>query len=209
MLSIYLILFFGSLCSNVAIALSVPREEEALCLDSHFDASSNNGHQVHKWTPCKWKSQDIVFNKPSYLRFSTDNNLAQETTSAPFDITFHCLHTAKDTCQKAERAFNKAANMISSVVLFRESVRVNATLMSFCQTGAECGQSIMTLGGSSPARAMPLLNNDGMMRLHPQALVKQFGLADHPAFVPYDILSVFNADAPFWFEVSGIYIYIY
>jgi hypothetical protein len=26
-------------------------------------------------------------------------------------------------------------------------------------------------------------------------------LQDHPAFAEYDILSVFNADAPFWFEV--------
>ncbi|CEP11277.1 hypothetical protein [Parasitella parasitica] len=70
--------------------------------------------------------------------------------------------------------------------------------------GNECGKSMMTLGGSSPARAMPLLNDDGLMRLHPQALVKQFMLQDHPAFAEYDILSVFNADAPFWFEEDGI-----
>ncbi|KAI8372654.1 hypothetical protein EDC96DRAFT_438776 [Choanephora cucurbitarum] len=63
---------------------------------------------------------------------------------------------------------------------------------------------MMTLGGSSPARAMPLLSNDGLLRLYPQALVKQFGLADHPAYASYDILSVFNADAPFWFEDDGI-----
>jgi hypothetical protein len=209
MISIYLILFLGTLCSKVTIASSsVSPEEETICLDSHFDAFSIGDHKVHKWTSCRWKRQNIVFDKPSYLRLST-NNPAQETSSAPFEITFQCLHTSKATCQKAERAFKKAADMISSMILFRESVRVNATLMSFCQTGAECGQSMMTLGGSSPARAMPLLNDDGLTRLHPQALVKQFGLADHPAFAPYDILSVFNADAPFWFEVSKPHLHIH
>lgn len=201
--SICLILFFGILWNKVAIA-SIPLEE-AMCLDSHFDVPSNSDHKIHKWTPCRWKRQDIVFDRPSYLQFSTDDDTAKKTSSAPFDITFQCRHTSEVVCGKAERAFKKAADMISSVVLFRESVRVNATLMSFCQTGDECGSSMMTLGGSSPARAMPLLNNDGLVRLHPQALVKQFGLVDHPAFAPYDILSVFNADAPFWFEVSKTY----
>ncbi|KAI9028079.1 hypothetical protein CLU79DRAFT_737630 [Phycomyces nitens] len=62
----------------------------------------------------------------------------------------------------------------------------------------------MTLGGSSPARLIPLLNEDGMVRLHPQSLVKQLDLPDRPEYAHSDILSVFNADAPFWFEDDGL-----
>ncbi|GAA5801878.1 hypothetical protein HPULCUR_007335 [Helicostylum pulchrum] len=124
--------------------------------------------------------------------------------SAPFDITVNCLHTEPIICQKAERAFKKAADIISDVILFKEPVKVNATMMSFCKALNECGTGMLTLGGSSPARAMPLLNNDGLFRLHPQALVKQFGLDDHPAYAPFDILSIFNADAPFWFQEDNV-----
>ncbi|KAI8878673.1 hypothetical protein K501DRAFT_151978, partial [Backusella circina FSU 941] len=125
-------------------------------------------------------------------------------TSSSFDITFQCYHVPNSTCEKAKRSFEKAAQIISSVVLFKEPVRVNATLMSFCQMGSECNKGMMTLGGSSPTRSIPLINTDGLSRLHPQALVKQFDLSDHPSYFPYDIISVFNADAPFWFEEDDV-----
>ncbi|KAI7895559.1 uncharacterized protein EV154DRAFT_477357 [Mucor mucedo] len=139
-----------------------------------------------QWNSCE--TQRVRQRKRSYLR------------SAPMEIAFQCLHTEPSICNKAERAFQKAGKTIASTFLFKEPVRVNATMMSFCQVTGECGKNMMTLGGSSPARAIPLLNSDGMTRLHPQALVKQFGLTDHPAFAPFDIIGIFNADAPFWFE---------
>ncbi|KAL0092509.1 hypothetical protein J3Q64DRAFT_1654054, partial [Phycomyces blakesleeanus] len=39
-----------------------------------------------------------------------------------------------------------------------------------------------------------------MVRLHPQSLVKQLDMPISPEYSHSDILSVFNADAPFWFE---------
>lgn len=175
-----------------------------MCLDSNFEAFTNKKIKAHAWTPCS-SNADTIDLHPSYLRFSSSGTADQLTTSAPFEIAFKCYHAPRNVCEKAERAFKKAADMISSVILFREPVKVNATLVSFCQMGNECGKNMMTLGGSSPARAMPLLNDDGLLRLHPQALVKQYMLQDHPAFAEYDILSVFNADAPFWFEVIQYY----
>ncbi|CAO3653892.1 unnamed protein product [Mucor hiemalis] len=143
--------------------------------------------------------------RSSFLRFPTSNQqIKKPTASTPLNISFNCLHSDLEICGKAERAFKKVGKMISDVILFKEPVRVNATLTSFCETANECGEHMMTLGGSSPARSMPLLNSDGVLRLHPQALVKQFGLPDNPAFSPFDILSVFNADAPFWFEEDGV-----
>lgn len=180
------------------------KEAEYMCLDSNFEAFTNKKIKAHQWTPCSSNS-DIRNLHPSYLRSSSSASTAdQPATSALIDISFKCYHAPRNVCEKAERAFQKAADMISSVILFREPIKVNATLVSFCQMGNECGKNMMTLGGSSPARAMPLLNDDGLLRLHPQALVKQYMLQDHPAFAEYDILSVFNADAPFWFEVIDI-----
>lgn len=180
------------------------KDARYMCLDSNFEAFTNKKIKAHAWTPCS-SNADTIDLHPSYLRFSSSGTADQLTTSAPFEIAFKCYHAPRNVCEKAERAFKKAADMISSVILFREPVKVNATLVSFCQMGNECGKNMMTLGGSSPARAMPLLNDDGLLRLHPQALVKQYMLQDHPAFAEYDILSVFNADAPFWFEVIQYY----
>ncbi|KAI8642246.1 hypothetical protein BD408DRAFT_443606 [Parasitella parasitica] len=177
-----------------------------MCLDSIYEFFGNKDLNAHKWIPCNAENKvsSALYSKdhPSYLRFSSTAD--QPPSSAPIEISFKCYHAPKNVCEKAARAFKKAGDIISSVILFRESIKVNATLASFCQMGNECGKSMMTLGGSSPARAMPLLNDDGVMRLHPQALVKQYLLQDHPTFAEYDILSVFNADAPFWFEEDGI-----
>ncbi|KAI9473534.1 MAG: hypothetical protein EXX96DRAFT_578397 [Benjaminiella poitrasii] len=165
------------------------------CLDTHIDAlvnKSNASHLQYFWTPCQRKEHDRTSNEKR----------SQPTT--PFEITFHCQHATYQTCQKAERAFRRASDMISNVILFREPIHINATLISFCEMKNECDKDIMTLGGSAPARAIPLLNSDGVFRLHPQALVKQFELSDRPAFASYDILSLFNADAPFWFEEDGV-----
>ncbi|KAL7311783.1 hypothetical protein PS15m_009502 [Mucor circinelloides] len=176
------------------------KDAEYMCLDSNYESFSNKKIKAHEWTPCS--NADIIDQHPSYLRFSSDT--ANQPISAPIEISFKCYHAPKNVCEKAERAFKTAGDMISSVILFREPIKVNATLISFCQMGNECGKNMMTLGGSSPARAIPLLNDDGLLRLHPQALVKQYMLQDHPAFAEYDILSVFNADAPFWFEEDGL-----
>jgi len=57
------------------------------------------------------------------------------------------------------------------------------------------------LGGAAPARTIKLQDDDGLIRLYPQALVKQFQFNLHPEFGPFDITALFNAEgASFWFE---------
>ncbi|CAJ0824094.1 1354_t:CDS:2 [Entrophospora sp. SA101] len=46
----------------------------------------------------------------------------------------------------------------------------------------------------------PITGGDGVVRLYPQSLVKQFGLATHPEFLPSDIQAEFNSDQEYWFE---------
>ena len=175
-------LLFGS-----AYVIAQPVEKSTImCLDTTMDFAMGKSRSKI-WTACEPSTTTLVAR-------------SQRQLSAPFDINFSCHHVDQSVCIKAKKAFTKVGKMISDVMLFKEPIHVNATLLSFCKSGDECGEHIMTLGGSAPARSVPLLNEDGVMRLHPQALVKQFELTDRPAFAPYDILSVFNADAPFWYE---------
>ncbi|CAJ0829743.1 8998_t:CDS:2 [Entrophospora sp. SA101] len=46
----------------------------------------------------------------------------------------------------------------------------------------------------------PITGGDGVVRLYPQSLVKQFGLATHPEFLPSDINAEFNSNYEYWFE---------
>jgi hypothetical protein len=189
----YSIVLFGSLY----VTVSSQTVKESMCLDTIMNISKNSNKNIHQWIPCESTGQQLI-SRSTQPNFNEE----QDTASAPIQITFNCIHKDKSICGKAERSFERVGRLISDVILFKEPVKVNATFMSFCEIGNECGEHMMTLGGSSPARAMPLMNSDGLLRLHPQALVKQFNLPDHSPFSPFDILSVFNADAPFWFEVG-------
>ncbi|CAG8434808.1 4191_t:CDS:2 [Scutellospora calospora] len=68
----------------------------------------------------------------------------------------------------------------------------------------KCGVSDSVLCGASPARTIPLQDDDGLVRQYPQALVKQFQFQSHPEYGPYDILAMFNsAGTNFWFDGDG------
>nr|CAG8555899.1 5157_t:CDS:2 [Entrophospora candida] len=56
------------------------------------------------------------------------------------------------------------------------------------------------LGFARPTRSIGLKGGDGVVRLYPQSLVKQFGLATHPEFLSSDITAEFNSDQEYWFE---------
>ncbi|KAG2173783.1 hypothetical protein INT43_005203, partial [Umbelopsis isabellina] len=120
-----------------------------------------------------------------------------------FKIEFAC-YADKQLCQKAGRAFERAGVIISDAFIFKTQIVVNATIVPFCAALRECQKDhIVTLGGSYPARTMAMARDDGVARLYPQALIKQLGYNPHPAYSYFDIISLFNADAPFWFEEDG------
>ncbi len=43
-------------------------------------------------------------------------------------------------------------------------------------------------------------DDDDISRIYPQALVKQLNRQDHPEFLGYDVLALFNSEANYWFE---------
>ncbi|KAI9289666.1 hypothetical protein BC943DRAFT_79324 [Umbelopsis sp. AD052] len=130
--------------------------------------------------------------------------LAKRSTDANgFKIDFTC-YASNHTCQRARQAFERAGKIISQAITFTTPITVNATYVPFCRTLGECPKdNLVTLGGSYPARTVAIAKEDGIFRLYPQALVKQMQLDSPPAFAQYDIVSLFNAEAPFWFEDDG------
>ncbi|RUS28577.1 hypothetical protein BC938DRAFT_481716 [Jimgerdemannia flammicorona] len=120
-----------------------------------------------------------------------------------FQIDFTCGADSA-LCLKARNAFKKAGEIISGVVLFSEPINVNASFFHFCQQINDCGNNnFITLGGSYPARTVPIQDSDGIGRFYPQGLVKQLNLKNPPKYGLYDITSMFNADAPFYFTEDG------
>jgi hypothetical protein len=129
------------------------------------------------------------------------NSRQRRSDASAFQIDFTCYANDR-ICRQARQAFNQAGIIISQAIAFKTPVTVNATFVPFCQTLGQCPKGHMiTLGGSYPARTAALAQSDGIVRLYPQALVKQLDLHPHPAYAHYDIVSLFNADASFWFEV--------
>ncbi|CAJ0879198.1 8860_t:CDS:2 [Entrophospora sp. SA101] len=56
------------------------------------------------------------------------------------------------------------------------------------------------VGQAGPSRWIGMKSEDGIVRLYPQSLVKQFQLKTNPEFSPADIIAEFNSDVDFWFE---------
>lgn len=85
---------------------------------------------------------------------------------------------------------------------------MNVSLTDFCAQYNQCNESAgvdVTLGGSVPARTFPLVDDDGVVRYYPQAVVRQmdFPPGQTPQCGPSDILMEFNSKANFWFDTEN------
>ncbi|CAG8487377.1 15954_t:CDS:2 [Racocetra persica] len=136
----------------------------------------------------------------------TLNLAAKGSKKNMFDVTFTCGVKNAVLCNKVKKTFETAGNIISSTLILNSPITLNASFVDFCVVMGECGgkTGLVTLGGASPARTIPLQDDDGLVRLYPQALVKQFQFNIHPEYGPYDILAMFNsAGTNFWFDGDG------
>ncbi|CAG8718638.1 12491_t:CDS:2, partial [Dentiscutata heterogama] len=100
-----------------------------------------------------------------------------------FTIDFHCGVSDKTLCNKAQTAFNNVGKRIASVLKINTVIKVNATFTDFCKTLNECSNSAgLVLGSAAPARTIPIVDDDNVTRLYPQALVKQMNLPNRPQY---------------------------
>ncbi|CAJ0842223.1 21431_t:CDS:2 [Entrophospora sp. SA101] len=152
-------------------------------------------------TPCPMISSND--NKGSlllqqYERMKIIKNMKVGVTKM-VQITFNCKVDDLKLCSKVEKTFDKAVNIISSSIKFINPITVNATFMDFCAQLNQCGSD--ALGGAVSLRNMIIKDyDDDISRIYPQALVKQLNSQDHPEFLGYDILALFNSEANYWFE---------
>nr|CAG8608143.1 10056_t:CDS:2 [Entrophospora candida] len=100
-------------------------------------------------------------------------NQAGDDKMIKFNIT--CNFPEKlGFCDKVTKNLDITGKIISDVIKFSEPI--------------------------TPTRSIGLKGGDGVVRLYPQSLVKQFRLATHPEFLPSDIEAEFNSDQEYWFE---------
>ncbi|GBB84486.1 hypothetical protein RclHR1_11050003 [Rhizophagus clarus] len=138
-----------------------------------------------------------------FVKLDSLPQLTQPNNESMFVITFNCGIKNDVLCNKAKNAFETAGKILSTVLLINTPIQLNASFLDFCASLGKCpnGSGLVILGGATPARTIPLQDDDGLVRLYPQALVKQFQFEQHPSFGPFDIMALFNAGgASFWFD---------
>ncbi|CAJ0837435.1 17969_t:CDS:2 [Entrophospora sp. SA101] len=114
------------------------------------------------------------------------NTKRQVGNNEMFITEIDCQSPKTGFCDKAKAALETAGKIISDVIKFTEPIITKTTFKP--------------LGSGCPSRFIGLKGGDGVVRLYPQPLVKQFGLATHPEFLPADITLTFSSDYDFWFE---------
>ncbi|CAG8553165.1 5357_t:CDS:2 [Acaulospora colombiana] len=123
-----------------------------------------------------------------------------------FVVNVTCSIGNRTLCAKVENAFKAAGEIISSTLTLSTPINVNAVFVDFSSGGKKGSLNkqmsiFFYKGGASPARSILLQDDDGLARLYPQALVKQFRFKRHPEFYEFDITALFNAAATnLWFD---------
>ncbi|RGB32843.1 hypothetical protein C1646_743688 [Rhizophagus diaphanus] len=96
------------------------------------------------------------------------------------------------TCDNVLKEFNRAAKLITSIFIFNTQINVNVSYYDLCTVYPE--NICKILGGAAyPTQFYLLQDDDGMKRLYPQSLVKQYQFKKHPEFAPIDIIATFNS----------------
>ena len=121
------------------------------------------------------------------------NQNIQSRDATMFEFLFNCTIADKGRCAKARSSFEEAGRIILSTLLILNSkIKVDVTFREM--------EEPRLLRSAGPLRAIPLKDDDGIERMYPQSLVKQFQFPSHPEFAFVDIVADFNSLAPFWFE---------
>ncbi|RIA82646.1 hypothetical protein C1645_729141 [Glomus cerebriforme] len=119
-----------------------------------------------------------------------------------FNITFYCNDNDLILCNKAKKTFEMAGQIISETLILNTKIDVNATFFDLCGTDKEQCKNISfrrIIGAAGPARSIILRDDDGVDRLYPQSLVKQFRFKNHPEYGQFDINAKFNSKVDYWF----------
>ncbi|KAI7859856.1 hypothetical protein BDC45DRAFT_474726 [Circinella umbellata] len=174
----------------------------------HHSTSSKNKNTIQ---PCFEESQQqrqrrhsSTYNKRE--KKQNVNNSDNGSTNAMIIIDFTCESTNQDECNKVKASLTKASEYISSVLVFKTPLYVNATYLSFCQQLGQCEEaSEGTIGTGQAYPSVSYLMQEGnTTRMYPQALLKQYhNLAKSVDWYEYDMNAYFNSEITWYYEDDG------
>ncbi|CAG8588890.1 15194_t:CDS:2 [Racocetra fulgida] len=170
------------LCILYVIFLSIITQISAQCIDHQSE--------IAVYVDCKYETRNLKdFVERGTDAFSKKNMLEV--------VEFKCDSNNTELCGKVRNAFEIAGLIISKAFKFRAPILVNASFVNFCNNFKVCGKS----QDDVPIGMYILMkDDDGVERLYPQALVKQFKIKKCPQFAPFDIKADFNSAANWWFK---------
>lgn len=96
-------------------------------------------------------------------------------------------------CDWALATFTSAAAYLGNAIAFEAPIRVMVNFYSFCDRDGDCDTKEPVVGLSRPTRFYPLVK-DGVVRMYPQALMRQIYGEQGDAH-PFDIVMAMNADS--------------
>ncbi|CAB4482596.1 uncharacterized protein OCT59_026874 [Rhizophagus irregularis] len=179
-------------CSEKSMIINLLKCNQSICYE-HPDPF--NYFHVER-IPCSYTNnssqQDPQTSQKAPINY--DENM--------FNITFHCDNKDLVLCDKAKKTFEIAGQIISETLILNTKINVNATFIDLCETDKErCKNTPFRriMGAAGPARSIILRDDDGVDRLYPQSLVKQFRFKQHPEYGEFDIRARFNSKIDYWF----------
>ncbi|KAI9024078.1 hypothetical protein DFJ74DRAFT_667149 [Hyaloraphidium curvatum] len=134
------------------------------------------------------------------------------TDNPHFRISFRCDNSiSEERCTRAEAAFVRAADRISSVLALAVPVDVSASFESFCgrpnaKADARCSATNSVLGSASPTAFYEFAADEAdefgtdTGYLYPSSLAKQFLGTDRLSPEGVDIMARFNGDFGWWID---------
>nr|CAG8572426.1 6264_t:CDS:2 [Entrophospora candida] len=164
-----------------------------------YDVTNPFDNKLGIFSSCATVKDD----KNSLLLDSTDvNNTSADDKSNMIKILFNCGdNNDPKHCEKAKLAFEEAATFITSTIDLQVPITLNASFFNICGVMVVCEPNKPLLGAAAPSRYIPLLDDDDVVRLYPQALAKQFKFDTHLEYMPIDIVTGFNSAIDiFWFK---------
>nr|CAG8617224.1 3935_t:CDS:2 [Entrophospora candida] len=159
------------------IEITSPAEPHT-CYDHEF--TSNQVRKV-KSVGCA-----VVDEKPK-----TKTLKDQAANTNMFTINLKCLSQNADFCGKVKKSLGVTGETITKALMLKEPIVVDITFKPL---------SPGVIGQTGVSRFIPLKGSDGVDRVYPQGLVKQFELPSHPEFLPSDIVAEFSSELNFWFD---------
>lgn len=188
----------ASICfehNNIFAPQQLTPSEDSDCW-AETDALSSSLNHISKETSSSSSSSS---SSPSSL-----NHISMDTSTSTDPITVHftCQGASDSTCDKAQNAFKLATQRISTIINFVSPITVNASFLPICDIEPSiCPTGYQVLGAAAPTKSFVLQDDDGVQRVYPQALTRQFtNLPSFFNFAEYDIQAKFNSEASFWFS---------